>query len=371
MTQPVVLYGLPHSLYTGKVRSYFRKQGIAYREMPPSDSRFTVEIVPRIGRGIIPVVELADGTVIQDTVDIIDHFEREGQLYAAYPSGPRQRAVAHLFELYSVVGLTRHAMHYRWSYLKQQEAFLRDAFGVGGDPDRTAKTMARMHSYLPMLGVTPETIPQIEQSYRELLAGLNAHFAQQPYLLGGLPSIGDYALFGPLFAHLGRDPVPLAIMQHDAPKVFRWVERMHAPDLDTVEYGDVAAAYLRDDEIADTLGPVLQQIAAEILPDCMDRLAVLKQHTASGLAVPGQPVTAKPHQRIIGTARTSFRSVPYEGGVQPYIFFLWQRLRDAASGHADVKTLFAEHGLEQLVTAELPVRVERSENIEVWGELAP
>ncbi len=370
MSQPVILYGLPHSLYTGKVRAYLRKQGIAYREVPPADSRFAGEIVPRIGRGIIPVVELPDGAVIQDTVDIIDHFAAAGQLYAAYPAGPRQRTVAHLFELYAVIGLTRHAMHYRWSYLGQQEEFLRDAFGVGGDPERTAKTMARMHSYLPMLGVTPETIPEIERSYRELLAGLNAHFAQQPYLLGGLPSIGDYALFGPLFAHLGRDPVPLAIMQHEAPKVFRWVERMHAPDLDTVEYGDVAADYLAGDGIAETLGPVLRQIAAEIVPDCMDRLAVLEDHVASGAVKHGEPVTAKPHQRVIGTVHTRFRGVPYEGGVQPYTFFLWQRLLDTAAGESGTEALFARYGLDPLLTAKLPVRVDRANNIEVWGDPA-
>ena len=57
--------------------------------------------------------------------------------YSAYPKTPRQLAVAHLFELYSVLGLTRHAMHYRWSYLDRQKAFLQDAFGVGGNAERT------------------------------------------------------------------------------------------------------------------------------------------------------------------------------------------------------------------------------------------
>lgn len=367
-----ILYGLPHSLYTGKVRSYLRKQGIAYRETPPSDPHFTRTVVPQIGRGIIPVVEFDDGTLVQDTVDIIDHFESAGVRYPAQPATPRQRTVAHLFELYAVLGLTRHAMHYRWSYLTRQEAFLRDAFGVGGHPERTAATMARMNSYLPMLGVSEETIPAIEESYHQLLTGLEAHFAHHPYLLGNQPSIGDYSLFGPLFAHLGRDPVPLAIMHHEAPKVFRWVERMHAPDLDLVEYGDAYAqpGFAPDDEIPTTLGPVLDQIASELLPGLKDRLVVLQTHVASGAAQPGQPVTAKPHQRIIGQAETSFRGMAYTGGVQPYTFFLWQRLRDAAGDSDAVRELFAAHGLSPLLDAELPIRVERVGNIEVWGELA-
>lgn len=369
MTNVLVLYGLPHSLYTGKVRSYLRKQGIGYRERPPSDPHFAQVVVPRIGRGIIPVVELADGSVVQDTVDIIDHFERAGVRYSAYPKTPRQLAVAHLFELYSVLGLTRHAMHYRWSYLDRQKAFLQDAFGVGGNAERTASVMARMNSYLPMLGVSDETIPAIEESYRQLLQGLDAHFTQHPYLVGTQPSIGDYSLFGPLFAHLGRDPVPLAIMQRDAPKVHRWVERMHAPDLDLVEYNlEGEHGFAAGDEIPASLSPVLDQIAVELLPGLTDRLKFLRAYVASGAAKPGQPVTSKPHQRIVGEVETSFRGIPYTGGVQPYTFLLWQRLQDAAADSESVRDLFAARSLSAILEEKLPIRIRRADNIEVWDE---
>ena len=33
------------------------------------------------------------------------------------------------------------------------------------------------------------------------MAELDAHFAAQPYLLGGAPTIGDYGLFASLYAH--------------------------------------------------------------------------------------------------------------------------------------------------------------------------
>ena len=371
MDKPVTLYGLPHSLYTGKARSYLRKQGIPYREVPPSDLVFAREIVPQIGRGIIPVMVTAKGAVVQDTVEIIDHFERAGKTrHPAYPTDPALKAVSALVELYAVLGLTRHAMHYRWSYLAEQEPFLRDAFGVGGDPERTRASMERMASYLPMLGVNADTVPAIEESYRQLLDTLEAHFAQQPYLLGARPSIGDYALFGPLFAHLGRDPVPLTIMQQRAPKVFRWVERMHAPDLDTVEYpgsarnGEFAAS------VPDTLGPLLDQIAAELLPGLTDRLAGLRDFVAETDPQEGEPVVAKPHQRIVGTADTSFRGVPYRGGVQPYHFLLWQRVQEAAGSDEAAAALFVRHGLGPVLDEVLPIRVERANNIEVWGERA-
>ena len=368
MTEPITLYGLPHSLYTGKLRSYLRKQGIDYREVAPANSCFAEHVVPQIGRVIIPVIELDDGTIVQDTVDIIDHFEGAGVRWSAYPEGAAQRAVSHLFELYSVAVLTRHAMHYRWSYLEKQENFLRDAFGLGSDPERTETTMRRMHSYLPMLGVTEETIPAIEESYLALLANLERHFARFPYLLGNRPSIGDYSLLGPLYAHLRRDPVPLGIMQNRSPKTFRWVERMNAPDLDLVGYDHGNSDFFPDDEIPATLLPLLDQMAAELLPGLTDGLSVLRDHVEKGHAIPGEPVTDKPHRRVIGQGETTFRGASYVGGVQPYVFFLWQRLRDSVGDDANVLRLFEERSLAPLLQEDLPIRVDRSRNIEVWGE---
>ena len=363
----VILYGLPHSLYTAKVRAYLRKQGIVYTEVSPSDPAFAREIVPEIGRSIIPVVELTDGKVIQDTVDIIDYYENTGSVrWTAYPSDAAVRAISYLFELYSVVGLTRHAMHYRWSYLEEQENFLKRAFAVGGDEQRAQATMGRMQSYLPMLGVSDDTIPVIEQSFYRMLEALDLHFQRYPYLLGNQPSVGDYALFGPLYGHLGRDPVPLRIMQNRAPGVFRWTERMHAPDLDLVEYPDRRPGFAKLNDLMTTLGPLLDQIAEEMVPDLLDRLKFLEDFVAEGHAKPGVPVTEKPHQRIIGEVDTSFCGVSYRGGVQPYTFFLWQRLNDTASAAPELKGVLQQHGLASLTDMEFPMRVGRRDHIEVW-----
>ena len=38
--------------------------------------------------------------------------------------------------------------------------------------------------------------------------GLDRHFASHRFLFGDRPSLGDYGLIGPLYAHLGRDPWP-------------------------------------------------------------------------------------------------------------------------------------------------------------------
>jgi glutathione S-transferase len=369
---PVILYGAPHSLYTGKTRAYLRKQGIRYVERSTADTRFRSEVVPVIGRGIIPVVVLPDGTVVQDTVDILDRFERAGVPNSAYPPGARQRVLAHVAELYAVVALTRHAMHFRWSYAGEQERFLADAFASGSGAASADQVMARMQSYLPMLGVTSATIPEIETSYLALLDLLEAHFAEHPYLFGGQPSVGDYGLLGPLFAHLGRDPVPADLMKRRAPKVFRWLERMNASDPDMPEYGERGAGYLPDDAVPATLEPLFRHMADELFPELTDKITMLRRFVADTDPQEGAPVTDKPHQRIVGTVRTAFRGVPFESGVQPYMLYLWQRITDARDVFAPedrrrVDDWLEGVGLAGLLTAGRPVRVERVRHIEVWG----
>ena len=70
-----VLWGTPHSLYTGKARSYLIKKQIPFTERLPGDQHFMGEIVPAIGHMVLPVVQTADGQLVQDTSAIIDHFE--------------------------------------------------------------------------------------------------------------------------------------------------------------------------------------------------------------------------------------------------------------------------------------------------------
>jgi len=87
MADPITLYGMKISMFTGKARSYLIKQGIAFNEVAPVNAHFQSVVIPQIGRRIIPVIETSDGTIIQDTTDIIDHFEAAGQAsQSAYPA---------------------------------------------------------------------------------------------------------------------------------------------------------------------------------------------------------------------------------------------------------------------------------------------
>ncbi|MDO8410205.1 MAG: glutathione S-transferase family protein [Phenylobacterium sp.] len=368
---PYILYGLPHSLYTGPARAYLRKQGITFAERSPRAPEYRAQVMPAIGRSIIPVLVTPQGEIVQDSVDIIDHFERVGPALSAYPESPRQRFLAHLFQLFGSQGLLRTAMHYRWSYYDVQAAFLDHAFGVSGaqdDPSRGA--MRKMQSYLPGLGVRPDTIPLIEQGYGDLLAALEAHLSVHPYLFGGRPSIGDYGLFGPLFAHLGRDPVPADLMKRLAPAVFRWIERLHAPDLDIPDMPE-AEGWLAGDAALDTLEGLVAEMGAEMGAELGAKLAALEDHYQRLAPVDGDPVSAKPHQRTIGQAAGRYRGVPDEVGVQPYLLYMVQRT-EAALGALSAEDrrwaddLLARNGLSAIGTPR-QARVDRRHHIEVWA----
>ncbi len=378
----VTLYAAPMSLWSGKARAYLRKQGIPFNEVMPGHPSYKEKIIPHTKRGIVPVVQLPDRTVIQDTVDIIDHFELSDQSrFSVYPNTPKQRLAALILDMFGSEGLLKVAMHYRWNFLEDNIAFIELEFGdhivPGATPDvitsMAHKVMAPMQAYLPMLGLNEKTIPAVEEQYLELLALLNAHFAQHPYLLGGLPSVADYGLFAPLYAHLSRDPYPGMVMKSKAQRVYRWIERMNAPDSDMPEYGEYPQQYFADDEIPETLQAILRLVAKDFLPELKQAVTEVNQWLADNPDVEGQCVTEKPRIKALKQMDYPFRGTTVTGMVIPYQLYMLQRITDYfAQCSAEEKNVtqqfFSSLGLQELLTRQAKRRVERPELIEVWGE---
>ena len=266
MQHPVpILWGAPGSFYTGKARSYLLKKGIDHREVFPSDPRFAERIVPELGYVAMPVVELCDGTLIQDTTDIILHFEREVPEPGLLPTSPVQNAAAWLLGCFGSESMWKLGLHYRWTYLDDQRGFIEAEFGrsLSREPSTAARSaravpvMERFSGKLLQLGVTPETIPAMEAAYGELLDLLNTHFFHHPYLLGARPSLADFGLIAPFHAHLARDPVPSSLMKNRAANVFRWTERMFQRGFADGEFPQAETEYPPDDALPETLLPIL------------------------------------------------------------------------------------------------------------------
>ena len=381
---PYTLYAMPASLWSGKARSYLRKHRIDFVERAPGDPRYNEQVVPAIGRWIIPVLETPDGVLVQDTVDIIDHLD--AQLPAdrsAYPATPVHRAIAHLLELFGGEGLLRPAMHYRWDFDDTNVPFLSQDFTaalvLGADDETRAGVFAfssdRMRSATTAFGVSEELVPEIERSYEQFLALFDAHLAGSPYLLGGRPTIGDFGFMGPLYAHLARDPYPSVLMKQRAQRVWRWVERMNSPVLDASEYGDVSEALFDDDGVPDTLRALLAYIGEEYLEEAVDQVVAVDRWLAEHPdAAEGEVVMGKPTRRFSGTTTFAWRGHPMTVAVVPYRLFLIKRLQDAVT-EADpaaqqaIRAVFTEAGLDPLLDVRPRRWVERADNHEVWGPL--
>jgi glutathione S-transferase len=383
MTSSSILYGTTASLYTGKVRSYLRKQGIPFEERPAGDPRFFSQVLPQIGRWIVPVVQLPDGTLVQDGAVILDHFEANADLHRvttrprATPPDRVLAVLAHLFELFGGEGLLRPAMHFRWNFDADNLEFLRADFSSSlapGHPPAAQEAMfemasKRMRSATKAFGVTPDVAGLVEASAIEFLQCFNRHLATVPYVLGSSPTYGDYGLIAPLFAHLGRDPYPAAMMKRRAPRVWRWVERMNAPDADAGEYLGQAPG--------EAFEALLRFIAQDYLPELEAQVSYANEWLAARPELPaGTNGLPKPGDRSLGSTVFQWRGQEMKVLVMPYRLFMLQRVQDAVlrlneSQTTTLRELLSRTGLGPLLTLRCRRRVMRQGHFEVWGPTQP
>ena len=385
-----VLYGMPASLYTAKVRSYLRKQGILFEERGAGDPRFTKEILPLTKRWIIPVLQTPQGETIQDGACIIDQLEAGRSTDAATgpsaaPADPILRVIAHVFEMFGGEGLLRPAMHYRWNFDATNLPFIKPDFlsalapdQVGEDAERIfAVASDRMRKATRMFGVTSETMATVEASYLEFLHLLNRHLRDTPYVLGNTPTYADYGLIGPLSAHLGRDPYPSVLMKQQAPRVWRWVERMNAPNVDCGEYLSPSADWTSPPNASETLKALLKYIAQEFLPELQAQVEFANQWLAQQPeSIEGSNGMPKPSDRHIGTTTVQWRGFAIEIMVMPYRIFMLQRVQDCVAAlnsqqRIDMSALLNECQLSPLLDMQCKRRVERRGLLEVWGAPSP
>ncbi len=312
------LLAAPLSLYSGKARGYLRWKNVPYREVLSNRTVYENEIMPRLGYGMVPIVITPDDETVQDTTDIIDYFEAHAPGPSVYPDGPVQKLAALIFELFGDEWLLIAAMHYRWAY---NEDFAYQEFGNTAFPDLPAderyalgkKAAEKFKGSLPFLGITPKTAPAIEATYETFLRAFDAHLADHPFLFGTRPSVGDYGFLGPLYAHNYRDPASGEIMERIAPRVAAWARRTHAPQ------HPLSGDFLSEDQIPDTLIPLLRLFAAEQLPMLVDTLADLQKWAKEN------PDTAE-LPRITGFHKYKIGGIEEDRAVFPYPLWMLQRV---------------------------------------------
>lgn len=391
---PYIFYGIELSLYAGKLRSYLRKKKLPFVTRSTAHPGFDAASA-QIGRSVQPLIETPEGEIIQDTTEIIDFLERRHPEPSVYPTGPCQRLVSLLLELYGDEGLIKPAMHYRWNFPEQNDAFLFpqfaeglaiDALGESGGPDDAAPTtpdqmvdllqQGMRNHVIRALGVTRASATAIEAGYEELLDRLEVHFRTLPYLLGGRPSIGDFGMIAPLYAHLGRDPYPASLMKRRSPSCYRWVERMNVEGSGTGELFDLDEDFPPKDEIPDTLVPILQLVSQDFMPELLSLVSSVDDWLAdhpevsSGTPVPASTAAMGTGQPL-GTHTYSFRDVEIEGVMRHYSLWMLGRVHDhydrlESEERRRADELLVETGLAPLIGARTALRIGRRDFREVF-----
>jgi glutathione S-transferase len=320
MTQETYrLYGSPTSYYTAKVRAYLRWKNIPYTELLSDAKAYEEVIIPRVGFRVIPVMVGPNDETLQDSTDIIDELERRYGAPSVYPATPTQKLAALLLEVYADEWLMIPAMHYRWHY--NRDWIIRE-FGKTVAPDAAPEEQFQLgekraeffSNAATLLGGTPDMHRAIETSYEGLLAELDAHFALHPYLFGTRPSIADFGLFGPLYAHQYRDPWTGDHMRKHAPHLVQWVERMLQP------LQPLAGDFLADDEVPATMLSILHRMMREQLPVLSDTARLASEWIA-----------AHPDERMPrGLGMHAFTLEGQSGTriVRPYALWMLQRARE-------------------------------------------
>ncbi len=322
MNSQYTLYGSPASLYTGKVRAYLNYKRVPFTETLSSLGVYKKIIIPKTGVRFIPVVQTPEKEFLQDSTHIIDSLEARFPQRPVYPDTPKQKLVALLLELYGDEWLRIPAMHYRWNFPEDNLSFILHEFGSSVMPKAPRfvqrwlgqKVVNKFSGYVAPLGINKDTIPAIEAWYEELLGLLNTHFKQHDFLLGSCPSIGDYGLMGPLYAHLYRDPYPGKLMKKIAPEVAKWVERMN-------DSGAIEGSFLSGDKVPETLEPILERMFCEYWPVLEKVTSAVSQwieKNPNGHEIP----------RMIGMHSFSLGDANSEQMTLPYSQWMLQRVLD-------------------------------------------
>ena len=204
-----------------------------------------------------------------------------------------------------------------------------------------------------MIGVTPETAPAIEAHTKELLAALEAHFAEHAWLLGGSPSLADCSLYGTaLRPLLQRCRAGEAAARDRPPDRPGRIERMNHPDPET--FGPLVTG----DALPPTLRALLALAAGDTVPLVLDNVRAFEEW------VDTTPLLAGELPRGVGMHRTTLRGIGVDRLTLSYTLWMVQRVLDAdhalgAGERGAVDATLAGTGWEPLLAYVPRHRVER------------
>jgi glutathione S-transferase len=239
------IHGVEISPYSVKVRSYFRYKGIPHRWIPRNQDA-AGEYAKFAKLPLVPLVVTPEGEGIQDSTPIIEFVEARHPEPSIHPAEPAAKFISALIEEFGDEWGNKWMFHYRWAReVDQLSCAGRIARSLNPNVDDAQFQSAvkavrdRMVSRVGFVGSSPQTAPQIEESFRDTLAILEPHFAKRAYLFGGRPAFADFGLWGQLY-NAWTDPTPGALIVGTAPNLLAWIHRMLWPRRGNLSRGQIS-----------------------------------------------------------------------------------------------------------------------------------
>ena len=315
------VFGSELSPYSVKVRSYVRYKGIPH-EWVVRNATNQDEFQRHAKLPLIPLVIGPDGAAMQDSTPIIEALEARHPEPAIQPADPALAFLSALIEEYADEWGNKHMFHYRWAYEPDQWVTadrLARAMNPGAD-EATLGTMRafvrdRMVGRRGFVGSSDATKDQIEGSFARLLAILEKHLADRPYLFGGRPALADFGLYGQVYNAAG-DPTPGLVLRERAPKTLEWIARMHAPTAEGEFQGW--------DDLHATLVPLLsEEIGGLFFPWTLANAAALAAGEKTfTVALEGKAFSQdaqKYHAKSLAALRKRYQAVPDRSALDPIL----------------------------------------------------
>jgi glutathione S-transferase len=234
---PVQLVGGTGSPYTQKMLALLRYRRIPYAiiwgQPETTCDALGVEAPKPIFMPTFFFEEGGELTAHCDSTPIIRRLEADHAGRSVLPGDPALAFIDYLIEDFSDEWCTKYMFHYRWH-------FAADADNAGTklplsmDVSMPPAALQQFKDYISqrqierlwVVGSNEETAPIIDASYRRFLAAMEAHLANQPFMLGRRPGAGDFGLFGQLSQLVGFDPTSREIAHAVSPRTVGWVDRM-------------------------------------------------------------------------------------------------------------------------------------------------
>lgn len=202
MSDKLVFYDWPHSPFCMKVRAILDYKGLSYERVSALSARATLG---RRGTGKVPAVEM-DGEFVTDSTDIALALDRLCPDPPLLPAGAREQGLAHAIEEWADESLYFIGLYYRW-YEAEGRKPVAAAFG------KSLKGRLAYRFYLRRIlgqlrgqGTLRKSPQHVARDLERNLEAVEHLLSAGPYVLGDMPYLCDFALWGQL-TYLSRTPV--------------------------------------------------------------------------------------------------------------------------------------------------------------------